>query len=589
MLKKSNIFLSIILSTYYIKSKLTNQHVNHKDKYLICESVHKNDQNHLISFENKIPTRLPYQIEVNFNKNNKISSQKAKQVIENLNVHSLNTNNDLDLIINDSIDEDSNEVHVNLTPSSSLSMLKVSLNPYLIIKNKDYLYDSIENYSKIEVVSDYSKLRMLFKSLDDRIDNKIILISKDYKGNLEKLEFFRDIHTKIVVVNSNLYEKLKINNERIYEYLSPRLPYKLKSSVLKNFLESQKEISLQTLSEYINTNPISFLLNFGLFRNEYIEIPDNRHVSSILNKKNTEEGSKYIINKSDDLRENIIRNEFYIKRNILQLAKFSPKKLGSEWKKSNTIDLLLYISKYQQLQDKSLEFILYDCNHLFDNIIISDNKELLNYYSLYNNTGLPNHELPQIFIKMRKSIFSFSYFSFSDEFNSYLNKSKEEFIYTTPYDNLTYVETLNGDSFRRRIFDSSFRECILEIKHEGCPSCYMLGKMNDHLSQKFNKHGVLKKIPIFRIDTENDILLGQFLATPTYLFIRKTKDNKRIEMISPLEKNEFISLIKRNSRYDLSMIKYHPNLMYGYINYQKKEFSKKNYDPDLDLEGFNRV
>ncbi len=211
----------------------------------------------------------------------------------------------------------------------------------------------------------------------------------------------------------------------------------------------------------------------------------------------------------------------------------------------------------------------------------------MEFNELYNNSGIPNHELPQIVLKDKdKKFYSFNYFSFPDEFNQYLSKGKEEFKYVTPYDNLSYIETLNGANFKDKIFNSSFKEFILEIKHEGCPTCYMLGKMTDHLSQKMHKHKYLNKLPMFRIDTENDIGLGQYLATPTYLFVKKSKDNDKIEQMIPLEKTEFISAIKRYSRYNLSKLNYHPNLMYGFINYQRKEFAKRDYDADVDLHPF---
>jgi hypothetical protein len=249
--------------------------------------------------------------------------------------------------------------------------------------------------------------------------------------------------------------------------------------------------------------------------------------------------------------------------------------------------LLIFVSNYGQLKDKMLEFVLYDSQHLFDRITVTNNKDLMQYNELYNNTGIPNHDLPQIILKTpNKKLISFNYFSFPDEFNSYLTKGKESFKYEEPYDNLTHAESLSGKSFNDKIFNPKFREFILEIKHEGCPTCFMLGKMTDHLTQKMHKHKVLSKLPVFRIDTENDIGFGTFLATPTYLFVRKSKDNKKIELIAPIEKNEFLLAIKRYSNYNLHKIQYHPNLMFGFITYQRKEFAKGNYDPDYDMQAF---
>lgn len=210
-----------------------------------------------------------------------------------------------------------------------------------------------------------------------------------------------------------------------------------------------------------------------------------------------------------------------------------------------------------------------------------------------DHSGIPG-EIPIIALKnsmegsKAAGVYSFNYFKFPEEFNQYLSNKKEKFTYTDEYFNFSYVESLNATDFTRKIFDSSFREFILEIKHEGCPTCFMLGKMHDHLSQKTKKHGLSKKLRHFRIDTENDIpLFGKFSATPTYLFVRKNKENTELELVVPLEKNDFLFSIKKYSRLNLDKIKYHPNLMYGFFIYQKREFAEKGFDPDVDVRVFD--
>eukprot|EP00340_Litonotus_pictus_P012112 CAMPEP_0170538218 /NCGR_PEP_ID=MMETSP0209-20121228/103180_1 /TAXON_ID=665100 ORGANISM="Litonotus pictus, Strain P1" /NCGR_SAMPLE_ID=MMETSP0209 /ASSEMBLY_ACC=CAM_ASM_000301 /LENGTH=241 /DNA_ID=CAMNT_0010839867 /DNA_START=1021 /DNA_END=1743 /DNA_ORIENTATION=+ len=239
--------------------------------------------------------------------------------------------------------------------------------------------------------------------------------------------------------------------------------------------------------------------------------------------------------------------------------------------------------------------ILYDSNHLFDKIFITEDKAFSEKHGFYNNNPMLS-TLPQIYIKNTHSksqgggTFELSYFKFPDDFSQFLSSSLQPFKHVNKFDNKTYVESLNGENFKAKLLeDSSFRECVLEIKHEGCPTCLMLGKMLDHMSQKFHKHGKLSssinnsknKVRFFRIDSDNDIpLLGRFNATPVYLYIRKDKDNKKIEFIAPLEKQEFLFRLRKYCKNNLDRIKYHPNLTVGFMTYQNKEFSKPDYDPD---------
>ena len=200
--------------------------------------------------------------------------------------------------------------------------------------------------------------------------------------------------------------------------------------------------------------------------------------------------------------------------------------------------------------------------------------------------------LPQIFLIETKNgrdrkIYNLNYFRFAKDFNNYLKGSQKMFSFKdNNIDNLTYVETINSLNFKEKIIDDkSFKEFIIEIKHEGCPTCYILGKMLDHLSQKFKKHKI-NKVKFFRIDTANDLpYLGEFLATPTYLHCRKNEKGEIVQ-ISPLEKQNFIFDLRKASSYDLSKIRYHPNIGIGNHIYLQKEFLKKNYDPDMDLESF---
>ena len=158
--------------------------------------------------------------------------------------------------------------------------------------------------------------------------------------------------------------------------------------------------------------------------------------------------------------------------------------------------------------------------------------------------------------------------------------------YPIKVDNLSYATELNAANFEEKVLkDNSFNEFIIEVKHEGCPTCFMLGKMIDHMSQKFKKHKLDKKLKFFRIDSHNDLpFIGDFSATPTYLFGRK--ENNQITQLSQLDKNDFLFQLKKLSKLDLTKIKYHPNIGYGFHIYQNQEFLKSDYDADGDVMSF---
>jgi len=202
-----------------------------------------------------------------------------------------------------------------------------------------------------------------------------------------------------------------------------------------------------------------------------------------------------------------------------------------------------------------------------------------------------SEELPQFYLIETnniadKNIYSFSYFRFPDEFNKYLKGKAKKFIYPIKVDNLSYVTELNAENFEEKVIkDYSFKEFLIEVKHEGCPTCFMLGKMVDHLSQKFRKHNLANKFRFFRIDSHNDLpYIGDFSATPTYLFCRK--EGEKITLISQLDKNDFLFQLKKLSKLDLTKIRYHPNIGYGFHLYQNQEFLKPDYNPDIDVLGF---
>jgi thiol-disulfide isomerase/thioredoxin len=233
-----------------------------------------------------------------------------------------------------------------------------------------------------------------------------------------------------------------------------------------------------------------------------------------------------------------------------------------------------------------------EASHLFDEVQIVTSKNFANKHQLYDKTQM-SEELPQFYLietnnLTNKNIFSFSYFRFPDEFNKYLKGKGKTYNNPVKVDNLSYAIDLNAANFEEKVLnDNSFKEFLVEVKHEGCPTCFMLGKMIDHLSQKFQKHKLSKKFKFFRIDSHNDLpFIGDFSATPTYLYCKK--ENNKITSISQLDKNDFLFQLKKNSSLDLTKIRYHPNIGYGFHIYQNLEFLQADWNPDNDVLGFNK-
>lgn len=172
------------------------------------------------------------------------------------------------------------------------------------------------------------------------------------------------------------------------------------------------------------------------------------------------------------------------------------------------------------------------------------------------------------------------------DLNSFLMNKLPIFKYSQEYYNKTYVETLNADLLKKKIYnDKSLREFILEIKHEGCMGCAFSGKGFDLLSQKFNKHGVTG-LKLFRIDTSNENILGQFAATPTHLYVRKNKSCDDIEIIIPVSRMQLLFDLEKYSLTDLSKIKF-INDMVALQNFHNKRFCNPRYDPDEDVAGYH--
>ena len=484
-----------------------------------------------------------------------------------------------------------------------------------ITKNKNHysnnkidfsLHQKLDNLFLYYFCDEMTEIRDHFKFLD-KAENKIVLLSAesfikntensnnitfDYQ-KLKYLSLFKEKNTKIIFVNNEeLSNKLKMENNILYTYYPPKIPNIMRNVEL--FLQENQLTQRYEgvdLNKLFNNSPINFILKFNFFRNEiklnYESLNRNfNDAENYLNKEN------FNFNRFERMRMQKLFS--YPKRQVRQLATTDRKLFKKTWNEKNKTVLFVWLPNWAFLKESLFNFILYDANHLFDEIQITNSKNFTLKNKLYDNSGISD-DLPQLFIietgdaekNLNKKIYAFNYFRFSNELQNYMSNKHPIYKPQTSVDNLTNVKFLNTKTFKEKILDDKkLKEFIIEIKHEGCPSCFMLGKMFDQLSLKLKKHKLENKIKLFRIDTENDLrYLGDFAATPTYLFGKKNEKGE-ITFLSEIPKQEFIFRIKKYSNYDLTKIRYHPNLYFGFQVYQNKMFLKPDFDPDIDINSY---
>jgi len=469
------------------------------------------------------------------------------------------------------------------------------------------LQQKMDNIILYNYCDEMIELREHFKFLD-KPENKIMLIpaesfknkginlefeNLDYK-KLKYLSLFKDKNTKIIFVNnSELSKNLKLDNDLIYIYYPPKMPNVMKN--VENFLQDNKLTQRYEgvdLNKLFNNSPVNFILKFHFFRDEIKLNIEN--LKSNFNSYDIKEGksSNFLFNKFERIKLQKLFS--YPKRNVRQLANTNKNLFKKTWNEKNKSILYIWLPNWAFLKENLFNFILYEANHLFDEIQITTSKNFTQKNKLFDNSGLAD-DLPQLFIiqtgnlenNSEKKIYAFNYFRFSNELENYMSNRHPIFKLQTPVENYTNVQFINSKNFKEKILDDKkLKEFVLEIKHEGCPSCFMLGKMFDHLSLKIKKHKLENKIKLFRIDTENDLrYLGDFAATPTYVFGKKN-DKGEITFLNEIPKQEFIFRLKKYSNYDLTKIRYHPNLYFGFQVYQNKMFLKPEYDPDIDINSY---
>lgn len=238
--------------------------------------------------------------------------------------------------------------------------------PNIYIKQGDYL-DKIEvekclkpkyleevNHDLTNLVSahrihEYSELREQFKHVENDLSKSVIVVSSNYKGDV--FEFKKANRKLLIVENQELIARLNLADDKVYEYLCPKLPNKLRFTSLEKFLESQTEYNEKDLQDHFSSNTLSFLIKFNLFRNEYSKIPDEELPY---------DPKTYFPDKTHwKLRKEFIRGKYAVKRNIDCIAKLDEDEIVEEQRKKNRHNLLIYVPTLSYLNEKILKFVLY--------------------------------------------------------------------------------------------------------------------------------------------------------------------------------------------------------------------------------------
>ena len=413
-----------------------------------------------------------------------------------------------------------------------------------------FTLNKIKNVLNEITINDIDSLREEFEYLNKPNHRIVIINSRTYHHlSKEVLSQYHKKNTKIIILeNETLLQYLKIDhqsNNKVYVYYPPKLP----------FILSSPELCDQNINQYYIKNPIELSIKYGLYRNVYVIDND----------------APYILDKK-----------------VISLCETNKEMIDNNLKRKGR-HLFIYLPEWSYINEDIIENFLYEKSAYFTSVNITTSKEFAKTHNLYES-NLVIDCIPQVFIidntKEQKNTYNLTYFKLDENYKKYLNKELPQCNINGSLSRkmFTYVKDINNESFQKEIIeDKNCKEYILEIYKDNCPACFILGKMFDHLSHKFNKHNITgMKLLRINID-DNDIpLLGEFNATPTFLYLRKN-DKGQIEYICPLQKENFISKLKTLSKTDLSKIQYPPNISYGYLLYMKREYLKPDYDPDAEI------
>lgn len=118
----------------------------------------------------------------------------------------------------------------------------------------------------------------------------------------------------------------------------------------------------------------------------------------------------------------------------------------------------------------------------------------------------------------------------------------------------TKVKWLNADTFEQEVLkNKKVEQCVIEIIKDHCPACFISKFNTNMLSRKMEKHGLLDKIPFYRMKINNSVpWLGEFPHSPMLLYVKKEGDDivemKLLESPLPQKKTDtFLQQIQDKS------------------------------------------
>jgi len=265
-------------------------------------------------------------------------NKSLNYIFDHMGLNELNTNNDPIVAI-----------------QSGMSIEAFKINDIIMDKHTLKVKNKLDNFLFYNVVNDYETLRDSFKLIQDDIKNSIIIIpikaDIKYDENYAKIiSLLKSKTTHIIFIeNDDLKKKLKLQDDVIYEYYPPKLPYKILEYETR-YAEILKDVDVST---YLSVNPIGIQLNYGLFRDEYTF--NERFSKNII--KDYEKNLKYGYNIFE--RKKLRKMAFFAFRNVKKLANTEKESIEESWKKPNKHYLFIWVPNLAFIKERVFDYILF--------------------------------------------------------------------------------------------------------------------------------------------------------------------------------------------------------------------------------------
>jgi len=163
------------------------------------------------------------------------------------------------------------------------------------------------------------------------------------------------------------------------------------------------------------------------------------------------------------------------------------------------------------------------------------------------------------------------------------------------YEN-TLVKHITTSEFEDNVIqqkgNQATKQCVVEVYKKDCDACHYNARMYDILSQKMNRHGLLQKVPLFRMNLDNiNPYLGRFLYAPQYLYVESTDGQiTQLKTLRPLGDRlnctTFLDDLQESTKVPLKeRIKIDSRR--HIVEYANKKNLSDNFDYDFDIAPSN--